>query len=307
MEVYNTGMQRLNGTLALMLSVGILSAGLPGLQPLAWGQNLEATRAYNQAIDRYNRGNKIDALRLFERAAEADPAYPDAHYNVGSLYFQMQDYARAKAAFRKVLSLNPNDTMARFNLGLALEKLQQYDEAIAAYRQIPQGDKRYEQAKNKIASLSARLRDTENERNTGRIEPGYGSTAKGGPGGQKVETFAKGFYGPTGLAVDYRGDLYVANYSKNMIMRVSPKGEKSVFLQESGLHGPLGLAIHPSNGDLYVANYLNNNVLRVTPRGKVTVVASGLSKPYNLLLDSVTNMLFVTEQETNAIYRIQLN
>ena len=122
-----------------------------------------------------------------------------------------------------------------------------------------------------------------------------------------AKPFAQGFAGPTGLAISPDGGLFVANYSKNVIYKVDTKGIKSIFAQSDTLKGPVGMVLDPRNGNLYVANYLGNSIARVSPEGRVNVLVSGLNKPYYLMLDTISNALFISEQETNTVSKVDLN
>jgi beta-barrel assembly-enhancing protease len=53
------------------------------------------------------------ALERYERATELDATLPDAWRQLGLLYYQQQDKARAKAAFAKYLALAPDATDAK--------------------------------------------------------------------------------------------------------------------------------------------------------------------------------------------------
>jgi hypothetical protein len=313
--------------LAKLVLLGV-SLCLVALSTPVLAQNLDATQAYNQGIEAYAKGSKYQALRSFERAATADPSYPDAFYNLGSLYYQLGSYDKATNAFKRVLQLTPTDTLARYNLGLSLEKQQQLPDASWVYRQIPKTDKNYPKAQARLSALAPKLaspsvratmpvapasvvRQPSVAPAQAALSPPYGTRPTAGvqpsvATKRPAEAFAKGLYGPTGMALDFRGDLYVANYSKNVILRVTPRGEKTVFAQDAMLHGPIGLVLSPRTGELFVANYLDNNIVRVSPAGKVSLLTSGLSKPYNLYLDVPTNTLYVSEQETNSISKIQL-
>jgi hypothetical protein len=122
-----------------------------------------------------------------------------------------------------------------------------------------------------------------------------------------VETYAKGFSGPTGMAMAGDGRLYVANYSENSIFLVSNGGNKQTFYEGNGLNGPLGLTVDPRNGVVYVANYLDNNVVKISPTGVLSVVATGLHQPYYMTLDPTRGILYVSEKQTNTVSKIQLN
>ena len=47
------------------------------------------------------------ALAAYEKAVELDPAAPEPHRQLGFLYYQQKDIAKAKAAFERYLMLNP--------------------------------------------------------------------------------------------------------------------------------------------------------------------------------------------------------
>jgi regulator of sirC expression with transglutaminase-like and TPR domain len=47
------------------------------------------------------------ALASYERAVELDASAPEPHRQLGFLYYQQKDTARAKAAFEKYLALKP--------------------------------------------------------------------------------------------------------------------------------------------------------------------------------------------------------
>ncbi len=90
--------------------------------------------------------------------------------------------------------------------------------------------------------------------------------------------------GPTGLAINRNGDLYVADTLENRITlithaitRTSSAGVGSVLTSGGSLNGPLGLIIIPG-GDLIAANGGDGNIVEITPRGvqdSVKLVNSG--------------------------------
>lgn len=77
---------------------------------------------------------------------------------------------------------------------------------------------------------------------------------------------------PVGLAVDARGDIYVADYDRDEILRFTPEGRFVSAFGESGagdgqLNSPSGLAIGAS-GDVHVADFYNHRVHRFGPNGE---------------------------------------
>jgi hypothetical protein len=101
---------------------------------------------------------------------------------------------------------------------------------------------------------------------------------------------------PTGVAVDAKGDLYIADAANNVIRRVDAKtgiittvaGDAAADKASDGLGGfsgdggpatsarlndPQGVALDGA-GDLFIADTFNNAVREVTPAGTITTVVN---------------------------------
>lgn len=100
-----------------------------------------------------------------------------------------------------------------------------------------------------------------------------GSRTLAGKGTQGYEDNRGGralFSGPTGLAADGDGNLYIADTGNNVIRRLGPDGMVDTYLR--GLSGPTGLCWH--EGALYVADTGNHRVLKAE-NGAVVWSAGG--------------------------------
>jgi tetratricopeptide (TPR) repeat protein len=75
------------------------------------------------------------AIHWLEKAVELDPKNHEAWYFLGRAYYTRSRIPEAKAAFERVLLLNPKDAKAENNLGLVLESEAHPAEAIEAYKQ----------------------------------------------------------------------------------------------------------------------------------------------------------------------------
>jgi len=95
--------------------------------------------------------------------------------------------------------------------------------------------------------------------------------ATGFPEAPDAAAFVKG---PTGLALDAKGTLYVADNLDNRIAavpdaltRTAADSTGSTLTEDGQLAGPLGLVLAP-DGDLLAANATNGKIVEVTPAGK---------------------------------------
>ena len=115
--------------------------------------------------------------------------------------------------------------------------------------------------------------------------------------------------GPTSLAFDLAGNLYVANNGiiagkASPIIKLTPAGVATVFAS-IGLINPGGLAFDIA-GNLYMANKSNNTIVKFTPGGVASVFAStGLNRPDGLAFDSAGN-LYAANTGSNTIEKFTL-
>jgi sugar lactone lactonase YvrE len=107
--------------------------------------------------------------------------------------------------------------------------------------------------------------------------------------------------GPSGLAVDIGGMVYVANQHDGTISRISPDGTISTFA--ANLHRPSGLAFDTS-GILYVADYASNSIKKITPDGNVSLFASSLINGPNAITFDKLGNLYVSNVGSNLITRV---
>ena len=138
---------------------------------------------------------------------------------------------------------------------------------------------------------------------------------------------------PAALAVDDRGNLYIADQSNNRVRKVdlntgtittvAGTGETGYTgdgmpATEAGLSGPSGLVLGP-DGALYIADTFSGRIRRVDPEtGMIGTVAgdggeyrfsglpnefsTSLSRPYGIALDGAGNIL-LTDSDSHLIRR----
>ena len=109
------------------------------------------------------------------------------------------------------------------------------------------------------------------------------SGSKNGKG--SAARFGSMFGGPSGVAVDGAGNIYVADEANQTIRKVTPVGMVTTLAGVAGSQGtndgsakvarfydPEGVAVDKS-GNVYVADYNNHTIRKVTPKGMVTTMA----------------------------------
>jgi sugar lactone lactonase YvrE len=111
------------------------------------------------------------------------------------------------------------------------------------------------------------------------------------------------FLGPSGVAVDASGNVYVADAGDNEIKVVSPAGVVTTLAgsgssgsndgtgASASFYNPTGVALDASN-NIYVADFLNNLIRKVTPSGVVTTIAGSDTSGHTDGADTVASFFF---------------
>jgi tetratricopeptide (TPR) repeat protein len=76
----------------------------------------------------------VDAARAYEKLRELSPETPEVHAQLGMIYFQQHDFARAVPTLRQALKLKPGLPNVDVLLAMCLSELGQYREALPALR-----------------------------------------------------------------------------------------------------------------------------------------------------------------------------
>ena len=79
-------------------------------------------------------GTHDEAIATYLRVIELEPAHAAAHINLGTLYYNRQDFVAAETHYRKAVEADPRYALAYFDLGNVLDETGRIPEAIAAYK-----------------------------------------------------------------------------------------------------------------------------------------------------------------------------
>ena len=90
-------------------------------RPQAAGDHAAAERAFAQGVQ-FQRANRLnEAAAAFKQAAQLDPAYFEAAYNLGLVTYAQRNYRQSLAAWENALVIRTDSTDARYNFALALK------------------------------------------------------------------------------------------------------------------------------------------------------------------------------------------
>ena len=252
----------------------------------------EAKLQYNKGIDFYKIGQYDRSMECFRKAIELDPDYIDAYYNLGSILDYLGQDEAALTVFKQIIVRKPTDYDSVYKAAELSKKLGQIEKAKSFLSIIPAGTYVNPKAYQLARELNTDLQTLQYENNLKE---------------QPKQPHTNGVYenipSPTGITTDKSGNLFVAGFSDNVIFKITPEGDRIVFLKDKRLNGPIGI-INDDAGNLYIATYNADNVLKVTSTGQVSILIEDVLKPYGLYISNGT--LFISSQGSNAVIRYKL-
>jgi tetratricopeptide (TPR) repeat protein len=86
------------------------------------GNRLEAQRAFDEGLRAHDARQWSAAVQAYRQATQLDPAFFDAHYNLGLAATEAGNLPLGLAAYEQALAIRPNSADARYNFALALRK-----------------------------------------------------------------------------------------------------------------------------------------------------------------------------------------
>jgi len=75
-----------------------------------------------------------EAIATYLKVVEREPNHAAAHINVGTLYYNRQDFALAEKHYRAAIASDPRYALAYFDLGNVLDETGRVQEAIQTYK-----------------------------------------------------------------------------------------------------------------------------------------------------------------------------
>ncbi len=253
-----------------------------------------AISAYKHGVDLVRTKAYDSAIASFKKALEYYPQMTDAYYNIASIYVTQKKYDEAYNTYVKIIALNPYDYDSILQAAKISYNRKNYSLAMKYLKYIPD-DYEYYGTVQQLYDDS--MEQFNNQRNT--IERSKVTTAN-----NNKRVLIDKFDSPAGMAVDSEGNMFVACYSDNAIVKVDKNKNKTDFVKDYLLDGPVGLAIDTYD-NIYVANFEANNILKITKGGNVSVFMENVAKPYFLYIKD--DILYISEQGNDVVLKYNLS
>jgi tetratricopeptide (TPR) repeat protein len=100
-----------------------------------------------------------EAIATYLKVLEMDPTHAAAHINLGTLYYNRQEYSAAERHYRSAIEIDPRYALAHFDLGNVLDETGRVQEAIATYKTAIQLAPTYADAHYNLALAYEKIRE----------------------------------------------------------------------------------------------------------------------------------------------------
>jgi len=141
----------------IILARGVLTAWQRKKSRIFAGVTCVALVSFWFGVTIHQVGYWLDPVYFYKRTISFNPMNPALYDNLGQVYEDRGDTARAGASYKKAMSLDPYYARAYRNLGLLYDKLGRCDEAIALYKQAITISPDYADLYNNLGTMYARL------------------------------------------------------------------------------------------------------------------------------------------------------
>ncbi len=253
-----------------------------------------AIASYKRGIEMVRMKAYDNAIASFENAIKYYPKMTDAYYNIASIYVSQQKYDEAYNTYVKIIALNPYDYDSILQAAKISYNRKNYSLAMKYLKYIPDDYEYYGLVQQLYADSMELFNLQKNKTERAKV-----TTAN-----KNKRVLIDKFNSPAGMVVDSEGNMYVASYSDNAIVKIDKNKNRTNFAKGFLLDGPVGIAIDVYD-NIYVANFDANNILRITKGGNVSVFMDNVSKPYFLYIKD--DVLYISEQGNDVVLTYNLS
>jgi tetratricopeptide (TPR) repeat protein len=106
-----------------------------------------------------NPSTQTEAMEAYQSVLELEPTHAAAHINLGTLYYNRQDFALAEKHYRSAIESDPRYALAYFDLGNVLDETGRVQEAVHTYKVAIQLAPTYADAHYNLALAYEKMRE----------------------------------------------------------------------------------------------------------------------------------------------------
>jgi tetratricopeptide (TPR) repeat protein len=103
--------------------------------------------------------SQLEAISVYQKVLEMEPEHAAAHINLGTLYYNRQDYPQAERHYRRAIEIDPRYSLAYFDLGNVLDETGRVAEAIQTYKTALQLAPTYADAHYNLALAYEKMKE----------------------------------------------------------------------------------------------------------------------------------------------------
>jgi tetratricopeptide (TPR) repeat protein len=106
-----------------------------------------------------NPETQLEAIHTYQKVLDMEPEHAAAHINLGTLYYNRQEYNLAEKHYRRAIEIDPRYALAYFDLGNVLDETGRVSEAIQTYKTALQFAPTYADAHYNLALAYEKVKE----------------------------------------------------------------------------------------------------------------------------------------------------
>ncbi len=136
----------------------VSSTPVPRPEPTPRDHEVSALFAHGIALEE-NPNTQVEAMAAYHQVLELEPTHAAAHINLGTLYYNRQEFSLAEKHYRSAIESDPRYALAYFDLGNVLDETGRVQEAVQTYKIAIQLAPTYADAHYNLALAYEKLRE----------------------------------------------------------------------------------------------------------------------------------------------------
>ena len=136
----------------------VTSTPVPRPEPTPRDHEVSALFARGIALEE-NPSTQAEAMTAYHKVLELEPGHAAAHINLGTLYYNRQEFGLAERHYRSAIESDPRYALAYFDLGNVLDETGRVQEAVQTYKVAIQLAPTYADAHYNLALAYEKMRE----------------------------------------------------------------------------------------------------------------------------------------------------